>query len=71
MWGTGIARFAPEERQRKLEATLSAFVTLIPKSGYIMEKDTPTRIDAIAFGYLESLFSNPEFVSSPRIGSSY
>jgi hypothetical protein len=28
-----------------------------------MGKPTPTRIDAVAFGYLTALFSNPEFVS--------
>ena len=71
MQGTGIAQLSSDERQRNLEGDVLALVTLIPTSGYIMGKPTPTRIDATVFGYLESVLSAPEFVLSAYIGSSY
>lgn len=63
LWDAGIARLSAEERQRYIEQCVQSFAVLIPRSGYIMGKSTPTRIDATAFGYLMAVLSYPEFVA--------
>ena len=63
MWSAGISRYSPTQRQNILEENVSAFSTLVPKSGYIMGKSIPTRVDATAFGFLASLSHSPECVA--------
>lgn len=60
MRSTGFALLTPEERDKDLRDKIKAMATFIPKSGYILGKPTPTRIDAIVFGYITGISYTPD-----------
>jgi hypothetical protein len=54
-----VMKLTPTERQKNLAQFVEALANLIPSSGYILGKSTPTRIDATVFGFLASAFAYP------------